>query len=68
MRLQLFSIWVCLSVCLSVCSSTECPAPFWGYQCKQTCLCVNGGTCHHANGMCTCPPGWVGPLCNDSES
>ena len=58
---------ICLSVCLSVCLSAECPAPSWGYQCKQVCLCENGGTCHHASGVCACPSGWEGPTCNDSK-
>lgn len=49
-------------------SSTACPEGFHGLECQQKCQCLNGGRCHPVIGDCQCPSGWVGPLCNTSES
>ena len=36
----------------------------FGPSCKKHCQCENGGSCNVITGQCTCPAGWMGPLCN----
>lgn len=44
-----------------------CPWGFYGLDCQEKCLCLNGGSCNHISGECSCPAGWIGPFCNLSE-
>ena len=41
----------------------ECPAGFYGADCRQRCLCQNGATCSKTSGKCTCASGWTGTAC-----
>lgn len=41
----------------------ECPAGFYGADCRQRCLCQNGATCDKTSGKCTCASGWTGTAC-----
>ncbi|PIK44380.1 putative tie-like receptor tyrosine kinase [Apostichopus japonicus] len=43
----------------------ECPARFWAPpDCSESCLdCMHGGICDTITGMCICPPGFMGNLC-----
>lgn len=54
------------SLCLHV-SVSACPQGFYGLDCQEKCLCLNGGSCDHVSGVCSCPAGWIGPHCNLSE-
>lgn len=58
-----FNMFECIYVSL-----TACPEGFHGFECQQKCQCLNGGRCRPVTGDCQCPSGWVGPLCNTSES
>uniref|UniRef100_A0A8D0DY58 Tyrosine-protein kinase receptor Tie-1 n=1 Tax=Salvator merianae TaxID=96440 RepID=A0A8D0DY58_SALMN len=41
-----------------------CAANKWGYSCDKDCPdCLNGGVCHHIDGECICPPGFMGTRC-----
>lgn len=40
---------------------------FYGKNCRQRCLCQNGGTCDPATGLCACPEGWTGLACELGE-
>uniref|UniRef100_A0A8D3EBW1 Multiple EGF-like-domains 6b n=1 Tax=Scophthalmus maximus TaxID=52904 RepID=A0A8D3EBW1_SCOMX len=53
-----------LNVCVCV---SACPQGFYGLDCQEKCLCLNGGSCDHVSGVCSCPAGWIGPFCNLSE-
>lgn len=46
----------------------ECPAGFYGADCRQRCLCQNGATCNQTSGTCTCASGWTGTACERGES
>lgn len=46
----------------------ECPAGFYGADCRQRCLCQNGATCNRTNGKCTCVSGWTGTACELGKS
>lgn len=46
---------------------SACPWGFYGLDCQEKCLCLNGGSCNHISGECSCPAGWIGPFCNLSE-
>lgn len=46
---------------------SACPQGFFGLDCQEKCLCLNGGSCDHVSGVCSCPAGWIGPFCNLSE-
>lgn len=35
----------------------------WGSDCSKVCPCVNGG-CDPNTGACSCPPGWLGSVCD----
>ena len=35
----------------------------FGTDCRDTCQCENGGQCDISTGQCSCPAGWVGPVC-----
>ena len=36
-----------------------CPPGTHGSDCKSSCQCQNGGTCHPVHGQCYCPRGWT---------
>ncbi|CAG0889468.1 unnamed protein product [Darwinula stevensoni] len=38
----------------------NCEEGSWGPDCKNRCVCLNGGTCNVLNGHCTCRPGYGG--------
>lgn len=38
-------------------------AGFYGVDCRQVCLCQNGGSCDKASGHCLCASGWTGIEC-----
>ncbi|XP_034978818.1 tyrosine-protein kinase receptor Tie-1 isoform X2 [Zootoca vivipara] len=41
-----------------------CAAKKWGSSCDKDCPdCLNGGICHHIEGECICPPGFMGTRC-----
>nr|XP_020638866.1 tyrosine-protein kinase receptor Tie-1 isoform X1 [Pogona vitticeps] len=41
-----------------------CTAKKWGSFCDKDCPdCLNGGVCHHVEGECICPPGFMGTRC-----
>ncbi|XP_078616749.1 uncharacterized protein LOC144885021 isoform X1 [Branchiostoma floridae x Branchiostoma japonicum] len=41
-----------------------CPVGLWGDECSMKCpTCFNGGVCHPRTGVCVCPPGFNGPIC-----
>lgn len=50
------------SMCVSAC-----PQGFFGLDCQEKCLCLNGGSCDHVTGVCSCPAGWIGAACDQSE-
>lgn len=52
---------------VSVSVFSACPQDFYGPDCQEKCLCLNGGSCDHISGVCSCSAGWIGPLCNQSE-
>ena len=43
-----------------------CPSGFYGYLCREKCLCKNGAACNHVTGKCTCKPGYTGTTCDTS--
>ena len=43
-----------------------CPEGFFGVECQSICNCGSGSTCDHITGECTCPPGQMGSLCDNS--
>ncbi|XP_051922780.1 N-acetylglucosamine-1-phosphodiester alpha-N-acetylglucosaminidase isoform X1 [Hippocampus zosterae] len=45
--------------------SQECLPGFYGNGCNQTCSCMNGGSCHHIHGGCSCAPGFSGTTCEE---
>ncbi|XP_061676786.1 N-acetylglucosamine-1-phosphodiester alpha-N-acetylglucosaminidase isoform X2 [Syngnathoides biaculeatus] len=45
--------------------SQECLLGFYGKGCNQTCSCMNGGSCHHVHGGCSCAPGFTGKSCEE---
>lgn len=45
----------------------ECPTGTYGLNCGSVCVCQNGGTCHHVDGSCTCPAGFIGERCEQSD-
>ncbi len=47
---------------------SECPAGFYGADCRQRCLCQNGATCNTTNGKCSCASGWTGTACELGKS
>uniref|UniRef100_A0A8C3RW96 Platelet endothelial aggregation receptor 1 n=1 Tax=Chelydra serpentina TaxID=8475 RepID=A0A8C3RW96_CHESE len=40
------------------CNET-CPHGYHGANCQEPCLCLNGGTCDGATGLCRCTPGYT---------
>jgi hypothetical protein len=36
-----------------------CPPGTHGTECKSSCQCQNGGSCHPVTGKCYCPKGWT---------
>uniref|UniRef100_A0A3P8Z0J0 Tyrosine-protein kinase receptor Tie-1 n=1 Tax=Esox lucius TaxID=8010 RepID=A0A3P8Z0J0_ESOLU len=41
-----------------------CGSKKWGVDCDKDCPeCLNGGVCHHRDGDCICPPGFMGTRC-----
>lgn len=50
-----------------LCVCPACPQGFYGLDCQQKCVCMNGGLCDHVSGECACRPGWIGQRCNQSE-
>lgn len=45
----------------------ECKAGFYGVDCRQLCLCQNGGSCDKISGRCLCASGWTGIECELGE-
>ncbi|KAM9528200.1 tyrosine-protein kinase receptor Tie-1-like isoform 4-T4 [Salvelinus alpinus] len=42
----------------------DCGSKKWGADCDKDCPeCLNGGVCHHRDGDCICPPGFMGMRC-----
>ncbi|XP_023853903.1 tyrosine-protein kinase receptor Tie-1 isoform X3 [Salvelinus sp. IW2-2015] len=42
----------------------DCASKKWGADCDKDCPeCLNGGVCHHRDGDCICPPGFMGMRC-----
>ncbi|KAK7473764.1 hypothetical protein BaRGS_00034987, partial [Batillaria attramentaria] len=37
-----------------------CQPPYYGDQCSKICTCQHEGQCHHVDGTCTCPAGYIG--------
>ncbi|KAK0133702.1 Multiple epidermal growth factor-like domains protein 6 [Merluccius polli] len=58
----------CRVMTFDPCVFAACPQGFYGLDCQETCVCLNGGRCDHASGACSCLAGWIGPHCNRSES
>ncbi|XP_026077519.1 multiple epidermal growth factor-like domains protein 6 isoform X2 [Carassius auratus] len=56
-----------MCVCVCVCVCPACPQGFYGLDCQQKCVCMNGALCDHVRGECVCPPGcnqsFYGPGC-----
>ena len=53
--------------------SSSCGFPFqdcrvgeYGPDCKEKCMCENGGMCNIVTGRCTCSPGFLGPTCQET--
>ncbi|XP_042870403.1 receptor-type tyrosine-protein phosphatase S-like [Penaeus japonicus] len=45
----------------------DCAAGRFGWDCESWCPdCENGGVCHPRTGTCMCPPGYMGPTCQDA--
>ncbi|XP_072172636.1 receptor-type tyrosine-protein phosphatase S-like [Diadema setosum] len=43
---------------------SKCPSGMWGESCDQSCdQCLNGGSCDPDSGLCVCPPGFMGTIC-----
>ena len=42
----------------------QCPYGQYGMNCSEKCLCQNNARCDPVNGICTCAPGFMGPLCS----
>ena len=40
-----------------------CPLGTYGIDCKETCKCLNSGSCNPEDGSCNCPHGWKGDIC-----
>ena len=51
-----------------VCFPAVCSHGKYGIDCRDTCVCENGGHCDIAVGQCACPAGWVGPVCEQKCS
>ena len=47
--------------------ATACPFRFFGLNCSRECHCQNGGACDPRDGLCTCPPGWMGTFCQQRK-
>lgn len=48
------------------CPLTECPAQFWGPDCKGKCNCYPNGQCDDLTGRCTCNHNRWGPNCENA--
>ena len=51
-------------------SFVDCEQGKWGYECNETCACVQENTrsCSPVNGYCHCDTGWYGQACeNDTD-
>lgn len=42
-----------------------CPLGKYGTLCRGQCRCLNGATCHHVTGVCSCAEGWDGETCSE---
>ena len=40
-----------------------CPLGSYGSDCKETCQCLNDGSCNPEDGSCNCAHGWKGDIC-----
>ncbi|KAJ7424795.1 hypothetical protein WISP_26615 [Willisornis vidua] len=45
-------------------SCVQCDEQSWGPGCRQSCNCHHGAPCDPLTGVCSCPPGFVDPLCH----
>ncbi|PWA24948.1 hypothetical protein CCH79_00015499 [Gambusia affinis] len=67
-------IWRIVAADEKVCSERErgltdraaCDDRHWGPNCRKECKCENGALCDPVRGVCQCPPGFIGRLCEDS--
>ena len=57
---------VYILILIYLCVGTNCDSPcqqgHFGSDCLLNCQCLNGATCHHVTGECTCAPGYQGAL------
>uniref|UniRef100_A0A4W5RH13 EGF-like domain-containing protein n=1 Tax=Hucho hucho TaxID=62062 RepID=A0A4W5RH13_9TELE len=59
--IELLTLWMDMFYCLlrskgCVCVCVlACPQGFYGLDCQEKCVCVNGGHCSHVTGVCVCP-------------
>ena len=44
-------------------SISACEEGTYGPGCKRSCGCMNGASCDHISGACTCTKGWRGAEC-----
>ena len=44
-----------------------CPGERFGKDCKFKCLCKNDAKCNKVTGACSCRPGFLGDLCDESK-
>ena len=56
-----WSVWLS-SVLAAVCKHGR-----HGYNCVEECTCLNGATCHHRDGSCTCAEGFENADCSQGE-
>ena len=60
-------MWVVrLGLCEFCSLFSECSNSF-GQGCSSPCMCVNGATCDHVTGVCSCMPGYQGSTCGQRK-
>ena len=50
-----------------LCISVACIPGMFGANCASTCTCINGASCNHVNGTCTCQDGFIGVNCKNGK-